>query len=127
MSVKLLCVVSDLHCGSDVGLAPPETKTESGNVIGFGDNIHQEWLWNHWVEGIKRVRAICGTDKAILIVNGDATEGVHHRNEASLIAALIDTHVNMAAQCLKLFKGVCNKMVVVKGTECQVVGYIDFK
>ena len=118
-SVRIACVISDIHCGSEVGLAPPITHTEAGNVIGFGKNLHQAWLWHHWVEGITRVKAICGGDDAILIVNGDATEGVHHRNEASLVAAAIETHVNMAIECLHPFKEFCSKIAVVKGTECH--------
>ncbi len=119
---KILVITSDTHCGSVVGLAPPRTETESGNVIDFGKNVHQEWLWEKWNEGRKRVKEIIGKDKADFLLNGDATEGVHHRNEASLIAALIETHVNMAFECLLPWKKTCGgNIFVVKGTECHTL------
>lgn len=122
MKTELLVVVSDLHCGSVVGLAPPETKTEHGNVIGFGDNIHQSWLWENWVSGISQVKKIIGKSKAALLVNGDATEGVHHRNESEITAALIDTHCNQAAECLMPLTAMCKTTFVTAGTECHTKG-----
>ncbi len=125
MKTELLVVVSDIQCGSDVGRAPPETKTRKGNVIGFGDNHHQEWLWDKWCEGISEVKAIVGKSSAALLVNGDATEGVHHRNEAALVAALIETHTDMAEQCLKPFTQICQKRYVTLGTECHTAHQED--
>lgn len=125
MKTQLLVVVSDIHCGSDVGLAPPKTTTEAGNEISFGKNIHQEWLWNNWCAGIEQVKTIVGDSPAALLVNGDATEGVHHRNEASLIAALIDTHINMAEECLKPLVDICHKRFVTLGTECHTLHMED--
>lgn len=119
MKTEVVIVVSDIHCGSDVGLAPPETKTKNGNVIGFGDNLHQAWLWEKWLSGIAQIKQILGNSKAALFVNGDATEGCHHHNNADLIAATIITHTEMAAECLKPISKLCNKTFVVKGTECH--------
>ena len=120
--IELLVVVSDIHCGSDVGLAPPVTVTEAGNHVGFGDNQCQAWLWQNWCSGIKQVRDYIGLSKAALLVNGDATEGVHHRNEAELIAAAIETHTNMAVQCLQPLADLCKTRFVVAGTECHTRG-----
>ena len=39
---QLLVVVSDLHCGSSVGLMPPDSEMIGGNTINFGKNLHQE-------------------------------------------------------------------------------------
>ena len=73
MKIELLIDVSDIHCGSAEGLAPPVTRTEKGNVIGFGDNLHQEWLWEKWAAAIAKVSAVVGKSAAALLVNGDAT------------------------------------------------------
>jgi len=116
---KILVIVSDLHCGSVVGLAPPETKTASGNVIGFGENHHQAWLWDRWTTSIKAAKDIVGRDEAILLVNGDATEGVHHRNEAEIVAAKIETHIQMAEECLQPLLKLCSRRIVTAGTECH--------
>lgn len=120
MKTEMLVVVSDLHCGSDVGLAPPKTKTAKGNIIGFGDNVHQAWLWDRWLEGAAAIKSIVGKSrKAALVLNGDATEGSHHRNEASLIAADIEVHTQMAQECLLKLSCLCSKIFIVKGTECH--------
>ena len=116
---ELLVVVSDLHCGSHVALAPPETETHTGNVVGFGKNIHQEWLWENWLEMVKKVGSICNGDRAALVVNGDATEGAHHRNNAELVASEIEVHATMAKECLTPLLDICHKSYVVKGTECH--------
>ena len=119
--IELAIVVSDIHCGSEVGLAPPKVKLRNGNVVSFGKNIHQRWLWQNWQTMISGVKSIIGKDQAALIVNGDATEGVHHRNEKDLIAAEIDKHVEMAAKCLKPLSSLAHKTYVVKGTECHTL------
>lgn len=119
--IKLLVVVSDIHCGSDVGLATPETETKAGNVIGFGKNYHQRWLWESWTSGIKSIKTVIGRDheSAALLVNGDATEGSHHRNDADLIASDILTHTNMAIDCLTPLRNLVDKAFVTLGTECH--------
>ncbi len=119
--IELLIVASDIHCGSDVGLAPPETKTSKGNIISFGDNIHQEWLWAMWVEGCARVKQIIGKSSAALLVNGDATEGVHHRNDSALLMSSIEAHTKMAHVCLSPLAKLCQKKFVTLGTECHTL------
>jgi hypothetical protein len=119
MKIQNLVVVSDIHCGSSVGLATPETKTKAGNVISFGENIHQQWLWENWCKALEQVKEILDGSPSALLVNGDATEGVHHRNEADLIAALIETHTDMAVDCLRPLSKLCKKTFVTLGTECH--------
>ncbi len=119
MKTDFLIVVSDIHAGSAVGLATPETKTKAGNLITHGDNHHQAWLWANWLEGIARVKKLVGSSPAALLVNGDATEGVHHRNEADLVAALIETHTEMAVECLRPLSKLASKTFVTLGTECH--------
>ena len=120
--VELAVVVSDIHCGSDVGLAPPSTFTKKGNVVGFGTNLIQEWLWERWQDGIGRVSEILGKSPAALIVNGDATEGIHHRNAADTIVADIEIHTDMAQECLRPYLKLASKVFVVAGTECHTLG-----
>lgn len=121
MKTKLLVVVSDLHCGSEVALAPPEVELDSGNKVSFGNNKHQAWLWDNWKAGFSRVKEIVGADaaKTSLLVNGDAIEGCHHRNSKEIIAQTIEKHVGMAAEVLTPLVELCAKTFVVKGTECH--------
>jgi hypothetical protein len=115
---EIVAIVSDLHCGSEVGLAHPESELESGNVIGFGNNVIQQWLWACWQDGCERIEKIAGKDKFALIVNGDATEGVHHGG-AQIIAQKITEHVGIAVKCLTPLAKRAAKTFVVKGTECH--------
>lgn len=115
---KVLVVVSDLHCGSSVGLCPPDFKTKYGNAVGFGDNIHQAWLWDKWQEAFEEVDAILGNDNFCLCVNGDATEGIHHRS-TEIVATLIEDHCRMAAEALKPYAQAASEIFIVKGTECH--------
>lgn len=119
---KVLIDVSDIHCGSEVGLAPPVTTTRKGNIISFGGNLVQEWLWQHWTRGIKEALDYIGGDPFALLINGDATEGAHHHNNDELIAADIETHTNMAFDCLKPLAARSKKTFVVAGTECHTRG-----
>ena len=50
-------VVSDLHCGSNVALWPPDGETELGNTVSFGKNHHQRWLWDVWQNVIETAKA----------------------------------------------------------------------
>lgn len=122
MPLEILVDVSDIHCGSVYGLAAPESKTESGNVVTHGDNLHQRWLWSMWLEMCLRVTEIIGDtpkENVGLLLNGDMTEGVHHRNEHELMMALIDSHCNMAEYCLRPLVALADKVFVTKGTECH--------
>ena len=58
---RLLVVVSDLHCGSNVGLMPPDSEIIGGNTIGFGSNHHQRWLWECWQDAQKQVAKLAET------------------------------------------------------------------
>jgi hypothetical protein len=117
---EILVVVSDTHCGSSLGLAHPESEQSSGNIVGFGRNYHQAWLWKNWKEAKKQIKSIIGLDKAILAINGDATEGCHHHN-VDVIAATIEEHTGIALKCLQELT--CGMdfadILVVKGTECH--------
>ena len=97
---QLLVVVSDLHCGSTVGLMPPDSENMAGNTLGFGSNHHQRWLWECWQDAQAQVAKLAGNDPLALLINGDATEGIHHRSP-EVVASLIENHCQMAATALR--------------------------
>lgn len=119
MGCRALVVLSDTHCGSDVGLCPPVVKIGKGNYVEHGDNIVQKWLWQHWVAMEDRVLSYLGNTEFGLLINGDATEGSHHHNNTDLIAADIVEHVAIAAMSLRRLSSHAKKVFVVKGTECH--------
>jgi hypothetical protein len=120
MNIKLAVVVSDIHCGSEVGLAHPRVRMECGNIIGFGKNEYQRWLWNCWRDGWKQALKIAGSDKFALLVNGDATEGVHH-GAKDVLTNKIEEHIAMAHECLRPYAEKASAVFLSKGTECHTL------
>jgi hypothetical protein len=118
VKTSILVVCSDLHCGSSVGLMPPDSENLAGNVIGFGKNAHQEWLWECWQDALDKVAAMADGDPYAVVINGDATEGIHHRSP-EVVASLIENHCTMAAEALKPLTSKAAAVFVTKGTECH--------
>jgi hypothetical protein len=113
---RILLVVSDLHCGSEVGLMPPDTTVRTGNKISFGGNVHQEWLWACWTDLQAQFARIHGKDKYALLLNGDLTEGIHHKSIESLTQSIED-HANMAIEAVGGLASKAHKTFVTLGTE----------
>lgn len=116
--IKLAVVVSDLHCGSDVGLLPLGAVTEKGNAI--GQNLCQQWLWSKWEEMLESVGSIVGDDPFALLINGDATEGIHHHS-TEIVSAKISEHLQFAEQALAPLAQRAAHVFVSKGTECHTL------
>ena len=57
-------------------------------------------------------------DEAIALLNGDATEGIHHRT-TEVTAATIHEHAQNALQCLEPWHGLASRWLVTMGTECH--------
>jgi hypothetical protein len=113
----LLVVVSDLHCGSTVALCPPEyPMLDDGE---WGLNAIQRWIWDrwtsfgHWVEDYARGRPY------VLLVNGDAIEGVHHGTK-EVVHADTGVHVSIAVDCLRPLASKASRTYVVRGTGAHV-------
>ena len=117
-SAKILVVLSDLHCGSDVGLLPPEVEMSDGQTIGHGSNKWQKWLWEKWLEMQAWVETVAEGDSFDLLINGDALEGIHHHSD-EIVAAKIIEHCTIAAACLDPIVNSAGKVYAVRGTECH--------
>lgn len=111
-------IVSDTHCGSDVGLLAPSFQTGKGNVITHGNNHHQAWLWQNWKSLLAEAYKIIGKDKFVLTINGDAIEGIHHRS-TEMVSQKWEEHLQIATDILKPVADKAAKVLVVKGTECH--------
>jgi hypothetical protein len=71
---------------------PPDSEIIGGNTLGFGNNHHQRWLWECWQDALAEVEGTALGDPFCLLVNGDATEGIHHRSP-EVVASLIEHDV----------------------------------
>ena len=123
-STRYLLVISDTHCGSDVGLAPVEFKTQKGNIVSHGANALQAWLWATYQKCLKDAYDIIGRNSFNLLINGDAIEGIHHRSP-EVISQYWDEHLAMAEECLTPVAKKANETYVVKGTECHTLNLED--
>ena len=114
-----LAVVSDLHCGSTVGLChPDEVALDDGGT--YTPSKVQRWLWDNWVAFWKQVRAIRGNGGLGIICNGDLIDGDHHGTPQ-----IITRDPNVQLYVLKkAFAPVLamkpDLAVVVRGTEAHV-------
>ena len=116
---EVVLVISDTHCGSDVGLLPEEVYLDDGQKIGYGKNKWQEWLWKSFQETQKTLLAKIGSDPFILVVNGDLIEGIHHRSD-EVVAAKIMEHLTIAKVALGPLIEKAHTSYFVRGTECHV-------
>jgi len=117
-----LVVVSDLHTGGSTALWPPDGELESGNIVTFGKNAHQEWLWKVWLDTIKTAKEHFGSDPWVLAVLGDAMDGAHHGNK-ELCAAIEADHMEAAIKCLRPLSEAAAHTYVIRGTECHTKDY----
>jgi hypothetical protein len=118
-------VVSDLHCGSAVGLWPEGCEVSYGNKISLGNNLHQRWLWKCWNDMQKKAIAHFGKDPFVLIVNGDCIEGRHHGTQ-EVVAAKMRDHSEAAIECLKPLAKAAAKSYFVAGTECHTGDWEEY-
>ena len=112
-------VVSDLHCGSSVGLWPDGFETKTGNKIGLGKNLHQKWLWQCWQDAVKKGIKHFGKDPFALLLNGDLLEGRHHGTDQIVSADCLD-HANAAIEAIRPLKEKAVATYLTAGTECHV-------
>lgn len=117
--IRQVVVVSDLHCGCQVGLCPPRVRLDSGGTWRRGPTqefIGQVWdkLWNVWVPNATR-----GEPFAV-VINGDAMDGAHHGSKTQITQNLADQE-NIAYEMLAPVMDKCKgNLYVVRGTEAHV-------
>jgi hypothetical protein len=115
--ITRLVVVSDLHCGSVVGLCPPEWQLLDGTT--YGSNLVQRWSWNCWrLFDRWLTRTLGDAENTALVLNGDLVEGRHHRT-MELVHHDITEHQRLATAVLSSFARRFAKVFIARGTECH--------
>jgi len=115
-----ICVLlaSDTHCGSTIGLCPPEgVRTDDGQEI--RPSKVQEWLWECWTDVHQRYDAIARDAKAEkwVILNGDLVDGDHH-GTAQIMSRHPDAQAYIARETFAVTRALKPKrLFVVRGTE----------
>ena len=112
----------DLHCGSTVGLCPPEgIELDDGGL--YTPNTGQEWLWNNWEEAWAKIRSTMLHNRGAklhLVCNGDATDGDHHRT-TQIATGHEGVHVNCAIESLRVPLALKPDSIhIIRGTSAHV-------
>jgi hypothetical protein len=110
---RRIVVLSDLHVGSTVGLWPEAHRVEGGGE--YSANVYQLWLLDCWREMLAEV-ASYKRPKPIVILNGDAIQGVNYR-DGQLITNKIDIQVAAAKRLLAPLRKAAGTFYMVRGTE----------
>jgi len=118
--INNLVVVSDLHCGCQMGLCPPEgVKLDGGGMYYPSDaqiNVWNRWceFWDEWIPDATKGEPFS------VVVNGDALDGVHHGSVHQITHNLADQS-EIARQLLAPIVDVCEgRFYGIRGTEAHV-------
>ena len=118
-NVGNVLVISDLHCGCQVGLCPPQISLDSGGVWKHGPTQRAIWgfwrhFWDVWVPNATR-----GEPFAV-VVNGDAMDGAHHGSKTQITQNFADQE-KIAYEVLSPIVDACQgRMRMIRGTEAHV-------
>lgn len=114
-------MTSDLHCGSTVGLCPPEGARLDDDGA-YKPSHAQRWMWTCWEDFWQLVGQIRKQAKAKLftVYNGDLTEGDHHHT-SQIISRNPEPQAYVAARVFGVPKSQRpDRVFVVRGTETHV-------
>ena len=108
---KRVVVLSDFHCGHEVGLTPPKWNPQSG------DDAYSEYRAYLWKQYADTVRSLQPID--ILVANGDLVDGRGDRS-GSLEVIVLDRLIQcqMAAAVIRFAQP--KKVFVSRGTDYHV-------
>lgn len=111
VDMKRVVVVSDFHCGHEVGLTPP-----GSNRFADHSSEYRTYMWDRYVETIEELKPI-----DVLIANGDLIDGRGERaGSTELIVVDRMAQAEMAADCIRVTNA--GSVYVLRGTDYHV-GY----
>jgi len=121
--LKAVITISDLHIGSTTGLCPPSVNVTDGG--GYTPNPFQVTLyqyWRHfWSQAVPALTR--GASKIVLVINGDALDGVHHHT-VNILSNSWAVQEQAAIETLQEIPDLCpvkiDEIYCVKGTEVHV-------
>lgn len=114
-----IAVVSDLHCGSTVGLHPdsPTTLDDGGT---YQPTPAQGWLWAKWTAYWGEVKRAAKGSRLAVILNGDLLDGDHH-GTTQIVSRHPGVQVDILFRTLDPMLALKPAaVIVVRGTEAHV-------
>jgi hypothetical protein len=118
---ELWAVVSDTHCGSTLGLCPPEgVQLDDGGR--YLPSREQVALWEAWTDYWARVgEAREKRQPLICVINGDAVDGDHHGTAQIVSRNLAATQHAIAMATFRPMLALKPSAVIfIRGTEAHV-------
>ena len=117
---KNIIVVSDTHCGCQLGLCPPIVNLDGGGTYRHSPLQSKLWkmwehFWNVWVPMVTK------NEPYIILHNGDAVDGVHH-GSVTQISHNITDQIQIARDVLYPLVNAknCAGYYHIRGTEAHV-------
>lgn len=115
----LLAAVSDLHCGSTVGLHP-QSATQLDDGGSYTPTPAQGWLWARWREYWDTVKRQAKGHQLVVLLNGDLLDGDHH-GTTQIISRHPGVQVDVLLRVLEVPLALKPAhVIVVRGTEAHV-------
>lgn len=119
-----LLTISDTHFGSDVALMPPAGSFKLHDQALNTQNPLQKIMWDLFQDHLQKALATINGEPFLLILNGDLTEGIHHRSDEISSAKLDDQH-RAAKYALFPVAQAANAsgggVVLTMGTDCHTL------
>jgi hypothetical protein len=117
--MPVVVLFSDTHCGSTIGLLPPQGfTTDDGQVI--LPSAAQRWLWEKWEAFWKDCFSLAVEGEPVIaVVVGDLIEGYHHQT-TQLITDKRSDHESIFLSCVKPWKTKVSGWYIVRGTPVHV-------
>lgn len=118
-------VISDLHCGCQLGLCPPTVDLDEGGEYSHSELQKKVWgywndFWNRWVPLVCVDGKTGKPEKFGVIVNGDTLDGVHHSSTHQITHNLAD-QAKIAREVLEPIVKLCKgRFYMIRGTEAHV-------
>jgi hypothetical protein len=110
-SYKRIVVLSDMHCGHNLGLTPEVYQYKLDNPTFYKQAHLQRELWNWYKKDIQTMGKKCD----YLVVNGDAIDGDAKKNNGvELISTDRSVQAAIAAECINEWE--YEKLFIVAGT-----------
>ncbi|MCP4645811.1 MAG: hypothetical protein GY851_35525 [bacterium] len=111
-------IISDIHCGCKLGLCTPIVNLDEGgsyHASALQLKLLSWWqeFWSVWVP-----EATHGEPYAV-VVNGDSTDGVHHKSVTQISNNLTDQK-RIAADLLRPIVASAAAFYMIRGTEAHV-------
>lgn len=112
----LILAISDIHCGSTIGLMPERIVTQEG--VEIQPNRFQRMMLGWWYECLAEFDEYRKGRQFYLVLVGDLVEGIHHGGRQVWSSDPLDHSTAAVAMCQPLSR-IASRTYLAVGTECH--------